>query len=94
MNHVFRNTRLRSLAAELLALALFLPASAPSSFAADDTLVVARAMDLNSLDPARAYCDTCQIYLADLNVRSGDETFFAVSESTCMAMSAAPDDSI
>jgi peptide/nickel transport system substrate-binding protein len=55
---------LRSLAVALLASALFLPASAPSSFAADDTLVVARAMDLNSLDPARAYCDTCQIYLA------------------------------
>jgi peptide/nickel transport system substrate-binding protein len=32
--------------------------------AADDTLVVARAMDINSLDPARAYCDTCQIYLS------------------------------
>ena len=27
-------------------------------------LVVARDMDLNSLDPARALCDTCQIYLA------------------------------
>ena len=26
-------------------------------------LVVARDMDTNSLDPARAYCDTCQIYL-------------------------------
>lgn len=26
-------------------------------------LVIARDMDLNSLDPARAYCDTCQIYL-------------------------------
>jgi peptide/nickel transport system substrate-binding protein len=64
MKHVFRNARLRSLGVALLASALFLPASAPSSFAADDTLVVARAMDLNSLDPARAYCDTCQIYLA------------------------------
>jgi peptide/nickel transport system substrate-binding protein len=27
-------------------------------------LVVARDMDINSLDPARAYCDTCQIYLS------------------------------
>jgi peptide/nickel transport system substrate-binding protein len=26
-------------------------------------LVIARDMDINSLDPARAYCDTCQIYL-------------------------------
>jgi len=32
--------------------------------AADDTIVVARDMDINSLDPARAYCDTCQIYLS------------------------------
>ena len=28
-----------------------------------DTLVVGRSMDINSLDPARAFCDTCQIYL-------------------------------
>lgn len=28
-----------------------------------DTLVVGRSMDVNSLDPARAFCDTCQIYL-------------------------------
>lgn len=26
-------------------------------------LIVARDMDVNSLDPARAYCDTCQIFL-------------------------------
>ncbi|MEX2229027.1 MAG: ABC transporter substrate-binding protein [Dehalococcoidia bacterium] len=30
----------------------------------DKALVVARGMDVNSLDPGRAYCDTCQIYLA------------------------------
>ena len=29
----------------------------------DTPLVIARDMDINSLDPARAYCDTCQIYL-------------------------------
>jgi peptide/nickel transport system substrate-binding protein len=29
-----------------------------------DTLVVARSMDVNSLDPHRAFCDTCQIYLS------------------------------
>ena len=28
------------------------------------TLVIARDMDINSLDPSRAYCDTCQIYLS------------------------------
>lgn len=32
--------------------------------AAEGPIVVARAMDINSLDPARAYCDTCQIYLS------------------------------
>lgn len=37
---------------------------AASANAADDSLVVARSMDINSLDPARAYCDTCQIYLS------------------------------
>ena len=26
-------------------------------------LVIARDMDINSLDPARVYCDTCQIYM-------------------------------
>jgi peptide/nickel transport system substrate-binding protein len=31
---------------------------------AGKTLVIARDMDLNSLDPSRAYCDTCQIYLS------------------------------
>lgn len=31
-----------------------------------DTLVVARAMDFNSLDPARSFCDTCQIYLSSV----------------------------
>jgi peptide/nickel transport system substrate-binding protein len=29
----------------------------------DTPLVIARDMDINSMDPARAYCDTCQIYL-------------------------------
>src|ERR1043165_8081765 len=30
--------------------------------AQDRPLVVARDMDINSLDPSRAWCDTCQIY--------------------------------
>lgn len=34
--------------------------------AESDTLVVARSMDVNSLDPARAFCDTCQIYLTSV----------------------------
>lgn len=37
---------------------------AQPSFAQDgDTLVIARSMDVNSLDPSRAFCDTCQFYL-------------------------------
>lgn len=34
-----------------------------TTLAAQDTLVVGRSMDVNSLDPSRAFCDTCQIYL-------------------------------
>lgn len=30
------------------------------------TLVIARDIDINSLDPARAWCDTCQIYLSNV----------------------------
>ena len=29
----------------------------------DKPLVIARSMDVNSLDPQRAYCDTCQIFM-------------------------------
>lgn len=36
---------------------------ATTPLAAQDTLVIGRSMDVNSLDPARAFCDTCQIYL-------------------------------
>lgn len=51
----------KGLAALLLAgSALF----APPALAQDsDTLVIARSMDVNSLDPSRAFCDTCQFYL-------------------------------
>jgi peptide/nickel transport system substrate-binding protein len=35
-----------------------------SSATKNAPLVIARDMDLNSLDPSRAYCDTCQIYLS------------------------------
>jgi peptide/nickel transport system substrate-binding protein len=33
-----------------------------SAQAAERALVIARDMDINSLDPQRAWCDTCQIY--------------------------------
>ncbi len=57
-----RRLGVRPLAALLLAgsvLSAPLPAAAEDS----DTLVIGRSMDVNSLDPARAFCDTCQFYL-------------------------------
>jgi peptide/nickel transport system substrate-binding protein len=50
----------------IAAMALAGAAVVPGLAAGDDSLVVARAMDINSLDPARAYCDTCQIYLSSV----------------------------
>ncbi|TIP82936.1 MAG: ABC transporter substrate-binding protein, partial [Mesorhizobium sp.] len=35
-------------------------------------IVIARDMDLNSLDPSRAFCDTCQIYLSSVYDRLVD----------------------
>ncbi len=55
-------TRLLALGAAVIAVnALW---GEPPAAAQDDTLVVARDMDVNSLDPGRAWCDTCQIYLS------------------------------
>ncbi len=47
-----------------LALAGALGLAAPASALAQDSqpLIIARSMDLNSLDPHRSFCDTCQIY--------------------------------
>lgn len=39
------------------------PAGSEAPGGSDTALVVARGMDVNSLDPSLAYCDTCQIYL-------------------------------
>ena len=39
---------------------------------AQTPLVIARDMDINSLDPARAFCDTCQIYLSSVYERLVD----------------------
>ena len=46
-----------------LALAASSLVAAPALAQDSDTLVIARAMDVNSLDPSRAFCDTCQFYL-------------------------------
>ncbi|NTT87659.1 ABC transporter substrate-binding protein [Tabrizicola fusiformis] len=48
------------LSVALSAAILGLPARQAS--AEEKALVIARDMDVNSLDPARAWCDTCQIY--------------------------------
>lgn len=37
--------------------------SSGNNVSAQQALIIARSMDINSLDPQRAYCDTCQIYL-------------------------------
>lgn len=34
--------------------------------AQETPLIIARAMDINSLDPARTWCDTCQIYVSNV----------------------------
>lgn len=45
-------------------LATGLLAGAPVAQAAGGTVVIARNMDVNSLDPAAGFCDTCQIYFS------------------------------
>ena len=44
----------------------------PAARAADKPVIIGRDMDLNSLDPARAFCDTCQIYLSSVYARIVD----------------------
>lgn len=59
--HWLRGTR----RAVLLSLAVSMAALGASTFGAraeDRPLVIARDMDINSLDPQRSWCDTCQIY--------------------------------
>lgn len=46
----------------LLAAAALSAVLSGSAMAETRTLVIARDMDINSLDPHRAWCDTCQIY--------------------------------
>lgn len=52
------------LAAALLGAALAVTGQpTPTAQAGDDTIVIARDVDFNSLDPSRSWCDSCQIYL-------------------------------
>lgn len=57
-----------SLTASILLSGTALLAAIPSQSLAQqsDTLVIARSMDVNALDPARGFCDTCQIVLTAL----------------------------
>lgn len=47
-------------------------ATAPAFAQGADTIVIARDMDFDSLDPARSFCDTCQIYLSSTYQRLVD----------------------
>ncbi len=58
-----RPTRRVALAIGALILAAGLAGGPQGAYADSKPLVIARDMDLNSLDPSRAYCDTCQIYM-------------------------------
>ena len=50
-------------AARLSVAAAVLTWAAPV-LAQEQPLVIARHLEINSLDPSRAFCDTCQIYLS------------------------------
>ncbi|MDO9174313.1 MAG: ABC transporter substrate-binding protein, partial [Actinomycetota bacterium] len=72
MRFVNRQGATRRLVAIALAGAVVLAACSDSEGSSDDSsgggdsetaLLIARGMDINSLDPSRAYCDTCQIYM-------------------------------
>jgi peptide/nickel transport system substrate-binding protein len=52
------------LAGLMLGVSVLTAPFAGTALAAEGALVVARNMDVNSLDPARGFCDTCQIYLS------------------------------
>ncbi|PZU83923.1 MAG: ABC transporter substrate-binding protein [Shinella sp.] len=58
MTRLLSKSRLAFLALAASALGVSLSPVA----AAERALVIARDMDVNSLDPARSWCDTCQIY--------------------------------
>ena len=65
MKHMSKTDLPRMARAALMSLALataVLGVLASDAVAQDRVLVIARDMDVNSLDPARSWCDTCQIY--------------------------------
>ena len=62
--HPHRGRLAALLAATALSLSVAAGLASTAKAADDKPLVIARNMDLNSLDPARAFCDTCQIYVS------------------------------
>jgi peptide/nickel transport system substrate-binding protein len=63
VSNMTRRAALLLAAPVLIGAALLAPAMARAD---DKPLVIARAMDINSLDPARTWCDTCQIYVSNV----------------------------
>ena len=66
MAHDFPARPLRLAGSSAFALALAAALASPGLAQEKDTLVIARSMDVNALDPARAFCDTCQIVLTSI----------------------------
>lgn len=59
---VFRTFRPKTAALSLAVAAAVYGMAVPQGHAEEKALVIARDMDVNALDPARAWCDTCQIF--------------------------------
>ena len=58
------NAACMTAAAALLGVSLVVAGQpAAPAMAADNTIVIARDVDFNTLDPSRSWCDSCQIYL-------------------------------
>ena len=58
----FSQPRVKGLAAALLLLPLTATVGGSAARSEEKPVVIVRDMDFGSLDPARGYCDTCQIY--------------------------------
>jgi peptide/nickel transport system substrate-binding protein len=67
--YVAHTLRKHAFAVSLACATMFVPAGMVQAQAQDKPLVIARDMDLNSLDPARGFCDTCQIYFTSTYAR-------------------------
>jgi len=74
LDYRFASGRRRAVIAAAATMLTSLVAFPTLGLAADEgkPVVVARDMDFNSLDPARAFCDTCQIYLSSVYDRLVD----------------------